>query len=65
LRFPEGAHDDFVDTCAWLGLGLSMQTKASKPKKEKQGPKEGTLGWIKETSKWEAKQKRLAYADGF
>jgi predicted phage terminase large subunit-like protein len=65
LRFPEAAHDDFVDCAAWLGIGIAMQTKASKPRQKDTGPREGTLAWIKGASKWEAKQKRLAMADGF
>ena len=31
LKFPQAAHDDFVDALAWIGLGLSQQTSANRP----------------------------------
>lgn len=65
LRFPEGSHDDFVDCAAWIGIGLSMQVNAPKIKPRDTGPREGTLGWVKSATKWEEKQKRLAFAEGF
>lgn len=51
LNFPNGAHDDFVDFIAWIGLGLASQVRAQgvveRPKKE---PPSGSLEWILKTS---------------
>ena len=47
LKFPSGAHDDFVDALAWLGLGLqSLQPRAREIDKAKT-PETRTLGWLK------------------
>lgn len=47
LNFPNGAHDDFVDFVAWVGLGLSTQVRAqgAAPRKDK-SPPSGSLEWI-------------------
>jgi predicted phage terminase large subunit-like protein len=47
LKFPFGTHDDFADTMAWVGLGLSMQAIPVRKKPVDAGPKVGTLAWIK------------------
>lgn len=53
LNFPNGAHDDFVDFIAWIGIGLNTQVKAEKYMKSPQQDKEpasGTLEWILKSS---------------
>ena len=52
LKFPNGKHDDFVSFISMLGLGLVKQMRARQPIAPKQeGPKTGTLAWVKESSK--------------
>ncbi len=51
LTFPNGAHDDFVDFLAWIGLGLGRQVRAETPVvPEPEEPRSGTLKWILATS---------------
>jgi predicted phage terminase large subunit-like protein len=60
LKFPQGAHDDFVDTLAYIGLGLAKQVPRHVKRKPQEVNKFGTLGWIKNSTK---KQERdEAYA---
>ena len=51
LKFPYDAHDDFVDTIAYIGLGLTLQIGASTPKKDDDradvAAHERTFGWLK------------------
>ncbi len=47
LKFPYGTHDDFVDFIAWIGLGLGLQAPPRKARPRDEGPRQGTLGWIK------------------
>ncbi len=47
LKFPYGAHDDFVDMIAWIGLGLGLQAPPRPARAKNDAPKVGTLGWIK------------------
>lgn len=51
LKFPQGVHDDFVDTLAYVGLGLAKQTprRVSRPKPRE--PRFGTFGWIKDDTR--------------
>jgi len=46
LRFPFDAHDDFVDTLAYIGLGLTLQVGARAAEKPAEQV-EGTFGWLK------------------
>jgi predicted phage terminase large subunit-like protein len=58
LKFPQGAHDDFVDTLSLFGLGLTRQRGqrlAAKPKKE---PALLTYGWVIESSAREQRRRR-------
>jgi len=66
LAFPNGTYDDFVDTLAYIGLGLRSQFAAgdSKPK-EDEVPKYGTLAWVKYQEKWKEMQKKSDSAGGF
>lgn len=51
LNFPNGAHDDFVDFIAWIGLGLASQVRADAiVPREAPEPKSGTLDWILKSS---------------
>lgn len=50
LQFPFGARDDFVDALAWIGSGLGAQASPGAIRAKKQGPKPGTLGWVKQSS---------------
>lgn len=59
LNFPNGAHDDFVDFLAWIGIGLALHSKPSAPRKEKKPPRTGSLDWILKQSE----QKRSANRD--
>lgn len=43
LKFPNAAHDDFVDALAYIGLGLSMQVSANQTTKRLVN-KENTFG---------------------
>jgi len=51
LKFPAARHDDFVDTLAHIGMGLDFQVGAQVPEVIKEGPKWGTLEWVKQASK--------------
>lgn len=46
MNFPYGAHDDFVDWLAWIGIGLSQQVAASNPVSRKRAPESGSIQWI-------------------
>lgn len=59
LAFPNGNHDDFVDTFAYIGLGLQSQFAPKVAAQEKRGvPKYGTFAWVK----WASKQQQAAEA---
>ena len=47
LKFPNGAHDDFVDALAYIGLGLAQQVSASAASKARQQGKPGTFRWLR------------------
>ena len=34
LKFPYDAHDDFVDTLAYVGLGITLQVAAGRPNRD-------------------------------
>lgn len=61
LKFPYGTNDDFVDFISWIGLGLTQEYGASKPKVEKV-VKSGTLAWIKQASSLRDRQERIRKA---
>jgi hypothetical protein len=65
LQFPNGTHDDFVDALSYIGLGLRSQFKPSAPKTDDKEPKYGTLGFIKQYSAWQDKQKSRQLNGGF
>ena len=57
MKFPYGAHDDFVDAISYIGLGLAKQVRARPPKAKDTGPRTGTLGWIKAQTKAQEKER--------
>jgi predicted phage terminase large subunit-like protein len=65
LKFPNAQHDDFVDTLALIGLGLSkMRPRQRQVKKEP--PKTGTYGeMIEETKRREGVLERKRSLDGW
>lgn len=55
LKFPNGRNDDFVDTLAWVGMGLArLTTPGGGIVKQDSLPKVGTLAWVK----WDSQQRR-------
>lgn len=58
LKFPQGAHDDFVDTIALFGIGLHKLRgqRIAKPKVE--APKQLTMGWVLESARQERRRER-------
>lgn len=46
LKFPHGAHDDFVDALAYIGLGLAEQVSASVFRQAAKAPRAGTFRWL-------------------
>jgi len=67
MSFPNGTHDDFVDTLAYIGLGLQSQfaPAAVSAKKKAEPPKFGTLDWVKHHDRWAKEQRLLEKAGGF
>lgn len=58
LKFPQGAHDDFVDTLSLFGQGLYKVRGHRVPPKESKEPKQGTYGWVIESAEKERKRER-------
>lgn len=59
LKFDNGTHDDFVDTCSLIGLGLNRIVKGAGekiPGAVQDAPKVGTLRWVKFASDQEKKR---------
>jgi predicted phage terminase large subunit-like protein len=56
LKFPFGAHDDFVDFLSHIGKGLSRQVSARSPSTIKKIPEVGTFAWMK----WASKRREIA-----
>lgn len=51
LQFPNGAHDDFVDALAHVGMGLDSMVEAQGPATWKEfAPRTGTLAWVKQSA---------------
>jgi predicted phage terminase large subunit-like protein len=65
LSFPNGLHDDFVDTCSLIGLGLQSQFKpgSGAGTTRKPEPKFGSVDWLRQNDKW-AKEKAAELAVG-
>lgn len=67
LKFPFGAHDDFVDWLSWIGLGLMREQGADRPSvNSKVVPITGTIGWVLSSSdRQKRREKMLKSVAGF
>jgi predicted phage terminase large subunit-like protein len=67
LKFSGGAHDDFVDALAYIGMGITMQIPAASHqiRSSRHMAKTGTLAWVKEQTKLEERQRLVQHADGY
>ena len=63
LKFPYDAHDDFVDTLAYIGLGLTLQIGASQTR-VKEEDLYGTFGWMKQQREHAEKSVHLSFSTG-
>lgn len=66
MKFPYGAHDDFVDWLAHIGLGLTKELSAesSMPKMDTV-PRTGTYEWMIHGSKQRARSDTLNAIKGW
>jgi predicted phage terminase large subunit-like protein len=64
LKFPQGAHDDFVDTLSLFGLGLYKQRRHRIAAKEEKKPKLYTYGWVVESAEKERKREKESLTTG-
>jgi predicted phage terminase large subunit-like protein len=65
LKFPYDAHDDFVDTLAYIGLGLTLQVGASDRKEPTADlPLENTYAWLKMQREQAERSVKLGFASG-
>lgn len=64
IRFPNAAHDDFVDALAWIGLGVDRLHVASLGIAAPNKPKPQTFGAMIADSNRERRQARLAIETG-
>lgn len=58
LKFPHGAHDDFVDALAYIGLGLAAQVTAPRLTQRTGLARFGTLGWLKQQTQDDERRER-------
>lgn len=65
MAFPNGKHDDFVDTLAYIGLGLRNMVPGSPRNALNKEPRFGTLNWVKDAQRQEAMRLNLASTGGF
>jgi predicted phage terminase large subunit-like protein len=65
LSFPMGLHDDFVDMCSLIGLGLQNQFGRRQAPAKRDEPKFGTLAWVKQADAWKAEQLAERASGGF
>lgn len=67
MSFPNGAHDDFVDALAYIGLGLQSQFGPghNRESERKAPPKFGTLAWVKLADSWQRQEDARRQAGGF
>jgi predicted phage terminase large subunit-like protein len=65
MAFPNGKHDDFVDTLAWVGLGLRNMVPGSPARHGNKPPRFGTLNWVKEAQRQDEMRLNLASTGGF
>lgn len=66
LKFPHGAHDDFVDALSYIGLGLNQQVSATGQRAGAKWGRPGTFRWLLgETRKHEREQARKRDNEGW
>jgi predicted phage terminase large subunit-like protein len=66
MKFPQGAHDDFVDACSLIGLGLGRVRGSRTRKPEKPKNAFMTLGWVKEETKRQQREvERVKTGEGW
>lgn len=65
MSFPNGKHDDFVDTVSYVGLGLRNMVPGSPRKLANKEPRFGTLNWVKEAQRQQDMRLKLADTGGF
>lgn len=65
MAFPNGKHDDFVDTVSYVGLGLRNMVPGSPRKLANKEPRFGTLNWVKEAQRQQDMRLKLADTGGF
>lgn len=64
--FANGILTHNCDALSWIGIGLnSLHSPTSTKIVDDKQPKEGTLAWIKAQSKFEERQNRHHFADGY
>ncbi len=61
MKFPYGAHDDFVDALAYIGLGLAIQVKPRTARPAGPTTSVGTLGWVKEQSRAQDRERQIKF----
>ncbi len=59
LKFPFSSRDDFVDAFAYVGLGLTKTVRPRTASAQKKGPKEYTLGWIKDQTRSQERARQV------
>jgi predicted phage terminase large subunit-like protein len=64
LKFPQGVHDDFVDTLSLFGIGLYRQRGRRLPPKEDKTAKFGTFAWVIEDAARERKREKSNLTTG-
>lgn len=64
LAFPNGTHDDFVDTLAYIGLGLESQFGPRRAPQAK-ASFEGSFAWLKMNDKRAETARRAGSYSGF
>ena len=58
LKFPNSRHDDFVDSLAWIGMGLGQLHSPSAPARKNLLPKFKTMAWVKWQSELESRRSK-------
>ena len=64
LKFPQGAHDDFVDALSLFGYGLYKQRGQRAAPREDKKPKLYTFGWVIESAKKEREREKASLTTG-
>lgn len=62
MKFPNARHDDFVDALAWLGRAVDRMATPSASRQKDDGPRYGTLGWLKADAKYREDKLKLEAA---